>query len=71
MAGRRLTGAITRDGDNFVVSVPERRGSRKRVTRSFADEAQAERYRAAAIAASATAAGTTEIRRGSKGTGMM
>ena len=51
MAGRPLTGAIDKIGDTFVVSLPERRGSRKRVRRSFTDADQAERYRMAGVAA--------------------
>jgi excisionase family DNA binding protein len=51
MAGRPLTGSVDKVGDSFVVSLPERRGSRKRVRRSFADAGQAERYRAAGVAA--------------------
>jgi integrase len=51
MAGRPLTGSVTKKGDQYVVSHPERRGSKKRVTRSFDTEDQAERYRSAALSA--------------------
>jgi len=51
MAGRPLTGKPKKIGNSFVVSLPKRRGSEERVSRSFTDPDQAERYRAAAIAA--------------------
>jgi integrase len=49
--GRPLTGSITETDSGFVVSVPEAKGSRRRIRRSFPTLEQAERWRDAAIAA--------------------